>query len=157
MKAKIIIVLASVLSLCTGFAASAQDVDGISLRDNCTKEQLIKKYGQPIKYSSAADYEYCEGLFESIDFDGLFFVLYEYGVAEFFIDSARYCAMTKYVSGGIRVGEPADARKKLEKYFDESKKLDDGLTMHRYLFGPDTFVIFTKEGKIVSMKAFVLY
>lgn len=157
MKAKIIIVLASVLSLCIGFAASAQDVDGISLRDNCTKEQLIKKYGQPIEYSSEVDSEYYQGFFEDIDFDGLSFRLVEYVVTDFFIDSAKYCAMTKYVSGGIRVGEPADARMKLEKYFDGSEKLDDGITMHRYLFGPDTFDIFTKEGKIVSMRAFVLY
>ncbi len=140
--------------LFTGMAANAQDVDGISLWDTYTKAQLIAKYGQPVEYTSQEDTEGLFGLIEDFTFNNDIQIrLQGNRVTEFGTKSSKIRVMTKYVSGGIRVGDSESVVTKLEKYLFKRTKLSDGSINYKYLFGDDRFNIIVSNGKIVHMYA----
>jgi len=153
MKKIIKLLLAAVLSF-TGIAANAQDIDGISLWDTYTKAQLIAKYGQPVEYRSREDTENLSGLIERFTFNNDIRIRLEGNkVVEFGTKSSNVRMMTKYVSGGIRVGDSESVVTKLEKYLFKRTKLADGRINYQYYFEDNRFNIIVSNGKIVHMYA----
>ena len=67
--------LAATMFISACFSSFAQDVDGISLWDQYTKEQLIQRYGQPVSYESQEGDSPEDGLIEVIKFKDVFFYL----------------------------------------------------------------------------------
>jgi len=138
--------------LFTGIAANAQDIDGISLWDTYTKAQLIAKYGQPIDYYSQMDDDNIE-LTEEIVFKDVAIRLEDKHVVEFGIKSTKPRAMTKFINGGIGVGDPESVTGKLTKYFHD-KWVEDGCTLYRYVVTLDNLLIITvKNGRIIRITA----
>lgn len=146
------LLLVTTLLSSVSFTLNAQDIDGISLWDTYTKAQLMAKYGQPIKYYSQMD-DFNIELTEEIVFKDVAIRLEGNHVVEFGLRSTKPRAMTKFISGGIKIGDPESVTKKLEKYFFKRTVLKDGTVEYYYLFLDDRFVILTKNGIITHMYA----
>ncbi len=149
---KIVKFLLAAALLFTGIAANAQDIDGISLWDTYTKSQLIAKYGQPTRYLSQMN---DDNIFiEYFEFkDDVTIHLVGNKVAEFGFGSTKPRAMTKFISGGIGVGDPESVTGKLTKYFSD-KWVEDGCTLYRYVVILDNLLIITvKNGRIIDITA----
>jgi len=149
MKAIVKIVLMVLFLLNAGISAKAQDVDGISLWDKCTKEQLIEKYGQLEWYHSQMDDDNTY-LIQDMRFKEVSIRLEANRVVEFGLHGNKPKAMTKLTKGGIGLGDSEEVLEKLKDIDFDKEELEDGITKYMYFYGVDASLnIGVKDGHIV--------
>lgn len=148
---KTVVFVSTLLLPC--FASIAQDIDGISLWDVCTKEQLAQKFGQPLNYYSEDDLEN-GGIIEELTFKDLWIRLDGRKVTSFAIrNDSKVRALTKTIKGGVALGQSPNSLSSIGGRLFETKTKEDGTIVYCYLFGDDSFYVNAKNGKIIKIWA----
>jgi len=144
--------LFSVLLICLAFDAQAQDVDGFSIWENLTREQLVAKYGQPLKYEAHKDGEVFQDTDEFYEFKDIMLSIGDHYMYEFKVKSSKPRVMTKMIKGGFRLGDPESVLKPLEKLCFSREPLKDGTVKSYFLFEGESYLIVeVKDGIITAI------
>ena len=107
-------ILSMAVLLAASFAASAQvldfyvgaDVNGIDCFTKCNYDKFVSVFGKPDKYEKFGDAEDEEEMSEVYYFGESYFVFQNNGdLHHFAIEDKRFAALTKFIKGGVRVGD----------------------------------------------------
>ena len=123
------------------------DVEGFCIGQRMNYKQFVAKFGKPDRYeANGGDESYYIGEdYFHFGQDGLFL--------DFVLESPRFAALTKYIKGGIRVG---DKLSKLDNFkygkpikARETLQPDDGSVTYVLFYNTDCpLYLDTKDGKI---------
>jgi len=108
----------------------SQDIEGLEIGSTVTKTQVVNKFGTPDKYEiqhwDTGDGPNEKGEFFKYDIDssylhksGLYIELMDDMLTGFVVRNSQYCAFTKMIPGGIRVGDSFSA---IDNYLIFEKK-----------------------------------
>lgn len=161
MKKTLIILTSCMLSLLLSKEeCCAQDIEGLEIGSKYTKEQVIKVLGSPENYEiyHGDMYENEEYFYYEVDSDshenGLYVELMDGMLTVFVLRNSNHSAFTKYVPGGIRVGDPfsaIDGCFTFEKVKDRSGQ--EFYRTHITEFWRE-ISIFVEAGKITQIQCF---
>lgn len=126
------------------------DVCGIELGQKLPHSEFVAKFGTPDKYRS---YETEFGLDEEYDYGHDNFHCEEGGhISRYSLFDSRFAVLTKYLEGGIRVG---DNLEKMSAYkhgkMCYQKTYDDGREEYMLSETDETFILVVKNYVIVSI------
>ena len=153
MKTKILIAIALFISsfaMAQNEEADGYDVEGFCIGQRMNYKQFVAKFGKPDRYENVGgdeSYYIGEDYFHFED-NGIFL--------NFIIESNRFAVLTKYMKGGIRVG---DKLSKLDnfKYGKPvfTKRLKSGRHEYALFYESDEVVYLgVTNGMIVSIRYF---
>ena len=119
---------------------------------------MTDKYGNPKKHYYYADAPDDNNKYEHISYDTFFIELFNSTLYEFCIYKAGPKALTKYVSGGIQVGDSIKKLDSLEKYIID-KKIKDGELYLSYMFTDmERYLdIYSRDGVITLIKGWTYF
>jgi len=146
----------AIMILFACISAYAQDVDGISLWDKCTKEQLIQRYGQPLSYEAQEGDSPEEGMIEVIKFRDVLFYLVNNQISGFTLFTNKSKAITKIIAGGVRIGDNASVLDSIKDKQYMTRQDKDGSISCFYCLNQDcndTFSVCIKNSIITTIDA----
>lgn len=136
----------------------AQDIEGLLIGSNVTKEQVIKVFGVPTKYVANDWPAQCEFKHEWFVYESnagpadLTIELADDYLDSFTISSQGYCVFTTIIKNGIKVGDDFSVLKNILK-IEKTEAKNGGIWYRDYSF-MDTWnqvYIFVKDGKIAEI------
>ena len=153
MKTKILIAIALFISsfaMAQNEEADGYDVEGFCIGQRMNYKQFVAKFGKPDKYrDNGSDESYYIGKdYFHFEENGIFMA--------FVLESKRFAALTKYIKGGIRVG---DKLSKLDNFkYGKPVEAKYGTppepgVLKYALFDPSDFIVYlyVKSGVIIAI------